>query len=141
MAKKDFTKTREPIEFMIDPDTFTAYESIPADDLVDCALRLQEMVGKDAKAQYLAYREVLELTLEPVSYQRFCSRLSSKVNGIDLDQLDAVTSWLFEQYGLRPTQPSENSSDGLSSQASGTSSTASTPALESISASSPSTGS
>jgi hypothetical protein len=141
MAKKDFSKAREPIEFTIDPDTFTAYDTIPADDLIDAAVKLQELAGADTKAQYGAYRELLELTLEPVSYQRFVARLSSKTNGIDLQQLDDVSGWLFEQYGLRPTPPSGNSSDGPPAPGSGTSSTGSTPPLELISVSSPSTAS
>lgn len=60
---------------------------------------------------------------------------------IELDQLPVILEWLMGEYGMRPTQSSEDSSDGQSSPASGTSSTENISDVELISAGSPSTGS
>lgn len=133
MATKDFTKQRDEITFVIAPDTFHAWPAMAADVLINYAARLQNMVSGSAADQFGVYKDVLSEVLQPESYARFVERMGDKANPVDLEQLDAVTSWLFEQYGLRPTQPSGPSSTGPSDPAPGTGSTASTPVEVSIS--------
>lgn len=129
MAKKDFTKKRVPIEFTIDDDTFYAHTGIPAETLIEYAAKFETLdVEKATVLEKLAtYHDALELCLQPASFLRFVARLRDVENPIDGEQLDDVTTWLFEQYGLRPTQPSGSSSDGPSSLGTGTTSTESIP--------------
>lgn len=133
MATKDFTKQRDAISFDIAPDTFHAVTAMPADVLVKFASRLADPASLPIDEQFQLYKDVLEELLLPDSFARFVQRMGDKANPIDTEQLDAVTTWLFEQYGMRPTQPSSPSPDGPPSPEPGTGSTESTPVEVSIS--------
>jgi hypothetical protein len=128
MAKtRDFTRKREKITFTIDDDTFYAHAGIPAETLIEYGAKFESVDMEKATIleKMATYRDALELCLEPTSFQRFVSRLRDTENPIDGDQLDEVTTWLFEQYGMRPTVPSEVSSGGPSDQEPGIDSTGS----------------
>ena len=133
MATKDFTKPREEITFTIAPDTFRAYPAIAADVLISYVGKMADYADRSAADQMNVYKDVLKDLLEPDSYARFVARMADRENPIDPGQLDDVTSWLFEQYGMRPTQPSSPSPVGLPSPEPGTGSTANTPVEVSIS--------
>jgi hypothetical protein len=83
---------------------------------------------------FQALTSALELVLLEDSYELLRRRLKDKQNPVDLDQLAEIVLWLLDAYGLRPTQPSSDSSDGSPSPASGTPSTESTPPEDAISA-------
>jgi hypothetical protein len=143
MAKKDFSKAREPISFEIDGESFEAAEAIPADVLAEGVTILNSIDPETATAkdQIGALKGFMEMCLFPESYERFVYRMGNKANPIDLDQVDQIGTWLVEQYGMRPTQPSSASTDGSPSLGSGTTSTESTPERVLISGASPSIGS
>lgn len=140
---KDFTKQRKPLQFRIDDDVFDAASSIPADVLISFAegftsmdptqMPMAEAIG--------ALRRVIEIVLQPASLKRFKERMKDPHNPIDMEQLDEIVQWLFEEYGMRPTTESSTSSGGDSALASGTPSTEITQGAVSISAASPSTSS
>lgn len=52
---------------------------------------------------------------------------------VELEQITEILDWVMAEYGLRPTKPSEGSSDGQSSPESGTNSTELTSDAESTS--------
>jgi hypothetical protein len=133
MATKDFTKKREEISFTIGDDTFLAYPALAAQTLLDYAESLKGQNTEDATVLVAVYQKVLADLLQPESYERFLARMADKMDPIDPAQLESIVSWLFEEFGLRPTQPSETSSGGPSSPALGTGSTESTPVEVSIS--------
>jgi hypothetical protein len=127
MAKKDFSKARDTVEFTIDDDTFHAHPGIPAETLIEYGAKFgdRDMTKAPIGEQMAVYRDALELCLEPESFRLFVARLKDPQRPIDAGQLDEVTTWLFEQYGLRPTVPSVDSSDGPSDQEPGIDSTGS----------------
>lgn len=141
MARKDFTKTRDAVAFTIDADTFHAVPAIPAGIMIDAAAKMDSIDNATVAEQCAALTDILQMCLDEPSYERFTERMNDKANPIDTVQLMDVVMWLFEEYGLRPTTPSEPSSDGPSDPASGTTSTDAPPSVELISASSPSIGS
>lgn len=136
---KDFSKKRNDIVFRVDDDVFQAARGVPAEVLLDFAT---EFSGMDTSAtvdqQLKAFRSMLEVVLLPESLERFTARMRDRANPIEIDQVEDIVTWLMEQYGLRPTEPSSSSPAGLSSPAPGTTSTVSTPGAVSISAASPS---
>lgn len=139
---RDFTRAPKVIEFQIDDDVFRCHPRLPAQVLIDFALKADKMGDSPTGEQGIqAMTDVLQATLIPEHYARFSARMKDAEHPIDLEQVNEIVPWVMEEYGLRPTEPSGDSSDGPSSLASGTSSTASTPAVGSISASSPSIGS
>lgn len=140
---KDFSKARKQLVFRIDEDVFEAVSAIPAEVMIQFAERFTsaDPSAMAPKEQVGVFREMLETVLLPESMAVMRKRMADPRNPVDMAQLDEVITWLFEEYGLRPTQESSSSSDGGSPPGPGTISTGSTPDEVSISAASPLTSS
>ncbi len=141
-AARDFSRPRPPLDFTIDGDTFHAARVLPGDVFAEF-VTLYNSTGdtETYQQQHDMLKQALQLALLDESWQRFAARLADKANPIDDDQMSDVVLWLLEEYGMRPTQPSPDSSDGHASPESGTSSTESTPPEESTSVTSQPTAS
>ena len=137
---RDFTIARKNIKFRIDADIFEAVPDIPAQVLLDFATQM-EGAGDSPEHAVAAMTQVIGLVLTPPSAELFIARMSDASNPISVQQLQDIMPWLMEQHGMRPTEPSSDSSTGQPSPASGTSSTANAPAPESTPAPSPQTAS
>jgi hypothetical protein len=137
---RDFTAARKSIRFRIDSDIFDAVPDIPAQVLLDFALEM-EHAGESPQQAIQAMTRVVGILLTRPSAELFLARMSDPDNPISAEQLQHIMPWLMEQYGMRPTEPSSDSPDGLPSPASGMSSTANAPAPGSISEPSPQTAS
>jgi hypothetical protein len=136
---RDFSKKRRDISFRVDDDLFHAARGVPAEVLLDFATEFSSMETSATVDQQLkAFRSMLEVVLLPESLKRFSERMRDRENPIEIDQVEDIVTWLMEQYGLRPTEPSSVSPDGPSDPGPGTTSMVSTPAEVSISAASPS---
>lgn len=138
---KDFSKARKKLQFRIDDDVFEASSAIPAEVMISFAERFTSADPSKltVKEQVGIFRDVLGMVLLPESMTQMRKRMADTENPVDIEQLDQVIQWLFEEYGMRPTQESSNSSIGDSPPVPGITSTESSPELVSISASSPST--
>jgi hypothetical protein len=130
---KDFTRARKRIQFKIDDDIFDAYPALPALILMEFSARAEAVNSDDNEVAKEELIKMFELILQPESLKVFIERMRNYEKPIDNRQVNDVIPWLLEQYGLRPTTPSENSSDGQPNQDSGTNSTASTPDVASTS--------
>lgn len=140
MTMRDFTRERKKIEFQVDDDVFTAKSPIPAQTLIDFAAKFTSLGQASTVAEQLeAFNGVLELVLMPASLEVFRRRMSDPDEPIAIDQVEEIITWLFEEYGLRPTELPSDSSDGQASLESGTDSTENTQDVVSISLDSPST--
>lgn len=140
---KDFSKPRKRLQFRIDDDIFEAVAAIPADVMIQFAERfaVADPTQISIKDQVGVFRDMLDVVLLPESMAVMRKRMADPKNPVDMDQLDEVITWLFEEYGLRPTQESDSSSSGGSPPVPGITSTVSTPDVALISAASPSIGS
>lgn len=140
---KDFSKKRKRLQFTVDDDTFEAAAAIPAEVMIQFAERVStsDPSAMSPKEQVGIFREMLETVLLPESMAVMRKRMADPRNPVDMEQLDSIITWLFEEYGMRPTQESSNSSVGDSAPEPGTTSTVPTPEMVSISAASPSTAS
>lgn len=140
---KDFSKARKRLVFRIDEDVFEAAAAIPAEVMIQFAERFTsaDPTSMSPKEQVGIFREMLEIVLLPESMAVMRKRMADPRNPVDMGQLDEIITWLFEEYGLRPTQESSSSSGGVSPPGPGTTLTGSTPGEVSISAASPLTSS
>jgi hypothetical protein len=140
---RDFSKKRKQLVFRVDEDIFEAAAAIPAEVMIQFAERITtaDPSKMTPKEQVSIFRDMLEMVLLPESMSLMRKRMADARNPVDMQQLDEIIQWLFEEYGMRPTQDPSSSSSGDSLLGSGTTSTAVTPDVVSISASSPSTGS
>lgn len=140
---KDFTKKRKPLQFRIDDDVFSAVATIPADVMIEFAESMSSANPADMSPSEMvgALRRVIEMVLHPDSLTLFRKRMGDPQNPIDMEQLDSIVTWLFEEYGMRPTTESSSSLAGGSPVVPGTTSMVSLPGVESISAASPQTAS
>lgn len=141
-AAKDFSRQRKRLDFTIDDDTFDAAPALPGDVFVEFVGLYNSTGDVDGlKEQHDLLKQALELVLLDESWQRFAARLKDKARPIEDDQMSDVVIWLLEEYGMRPTVPSQPSPDGPSSPEPGTSSTENTQPEESTSAPSTQTAS
>lgn len=142
LIMRDFTRERKKIEFKIDDDVFTAKSPIPAQTLIDFAKQFTSLsTASTVEDQLSAFNGVLELVLMPASLERLKVRMSDPDEPVAIEQIEEIITWLFEEYGMRPTEPPSDSSDGPASPGPGTNSTENTQDVVSISLDSPSTGS
>lgn len=127
MVTKDFTRKRKKLEFTIDDDVFEAKHPIPAQVLLDFAKKFGSMSESSPMDEQLeAFKDVLALVLKPDSLKIFTARMADVDNPIEVAQIEEIIEWLFEEYGMRPTELSDPSLPGSDSQDAGTSSTDST---------------
>lgn len=120
----DFTRRRDTIKFRVDDDVFEAPPDIAAElalRFVDDAGRLDDDAATHAE-QVAVIHNMFRMILTPDSAERFIARLSDSTNPIGVDTFQRVTSWLLEQYGLRPTEPGSDSSSGSDNPDTGTNS-------------------
>lgn len=123
-AARDFSRLRNRLTFTIDDELFEAAPVLPGDIYAEFVTRYNGTADTETyQQQHDLLKSALELALMPESYDRFAARLKDKGNPVEDDQMADVIIWLLEAYGLRPTEPSQPSSDGLPSPESGTSST------------------
>jgi hypothetical protein len=121
---KDFTLKRDPIRFRIADQNFDAVPSLNAGLLQRVAGVVNDFTGDELDLSTIGEKiagliEMCEAILEPESAERF------KVIAPRLDlqeQIVPLLVWLLEAYGLRPTQPSSDSSTSLPIENDGTTS-------------------
>jgi len=125
---KDFSSTRRSLKFRVDDDVFEAAPDIPAELALDYADYAEQLAseGVSGAKQKEVIHALLRMVLFPESADRFIARLSDRRNPIGQAKIGQITTWLFEEYGLRPTEPDSASSTGSEITVDGTSSTAST---------------
>lgn len=131
---RDFTRERKKIEFQVDSDLFQAKSPIPAQTLVDFAKKFVSLgTASTIEEQLAAFDAVLELVLMPDSLKTFRARMNDALEPVSIEQVEEIITWLFEEYGMRPTELPSDSSDGPASPGSGTNSTENTQDVVSIS--------
>jgi hypothetical protein len=120
---KDFSRKRERLVFRIDDDIFEAATALPGKTLARFAARFADIEHTPIDKQLDAFADALGMVLLAESNALFQKRLDDLENPIELEQASDVIQWLLEKYGLRPTEPSSDSSTGPASPEPGTSST------------------
>jgi hypothetical protein len=138
---KRFTTRREPVMFQIDDDTFLCVREIPAGGLIDLLKLQQELSGTTDRVRQLdVIVQLMQEMLVPDAFAKFELRLRDRDNPIGLRLLVDVMKWLLGEYGLRPTQSPDSSTD-TSQETAGTGSTDGPPPEESTPETSPGTDS
>jgi hypothetical protein len=131
---KDFTRQPRVIEFKIDDDVFRCHPRLPAQTLIDFTLEVEKL-GEEMTSEQGIQTMIgtLKMVLIDSSYKRFHDRMSDVDYPIELPQANEIIQWIMGEYGMRPTESPEASSNGQPAQASGTNSTEPTPDVASIS--------
>jgi hypothetical protein len=126
---KDFSFSIEPKRFRINDDIFEATPEMPLTIAVTAAKIASS--GALQKGDMEPVLEFFDEILLEESAARFRQRMTEdKKQPIGMRHINAIIPWLLEEYGLRPTAPSSDSSD--SQDGTGMSSTAGALSDESI---------
>lgn len=108
---RDFSLSPEPVTFRIEPDTFECVAEIPLDSLAEMANLASG--SEDRGAQLRRIYDFFDGIMTPTSAAVFRERgQKGNPNPIGMRHITALLPWLMEVYGLRPTQPSDESSTG-----------------------------
>lgn len=127
---KDFTKPKKRVEFRIDEDLFEAPRVLPIPVMQELASTADRLKGNLSNAEQLQMViSIFDTILPDAAAARLRERISSKEEPVDLEQIMDIMLWLLEVYGLRPTQPSADSSAGQPAVTSGTPSAAGAPSV------------
>jgi hypothetical protein len=118
----DFTEYVH-VKFRIDNDVFNGVSNIPAMSLIEFATMFDGMSENDLISDPKAFDRMFHLVLEDESANRFFFRMGDKKEPISMTQVMRIMPWIMEKYGMRPTEPSSNSSDGSANPDDGMSST------------------
>jgi hypothetical protein len=122
----DFTLPVKRIRFKIDSDIFEAHAALGL-PMMQALIKVTKTLGDLGKdGDYSPIIDVFNELLTAESAPRFAQRITGKgADAIDVRrQLIPILYHLLEKYGIRPTQPSSDSSIGLPSGTGGTTSTA-----------------
>lgn len=110
----------QPLRFRIDADTFEAAAKVPVGHLTQAINLRGNITGGDLEPVL----RFLDAVLYPHSAQIVRARAVDVANPIDHTDLLNVLNHLIERWGMRPTEPSPNSSTPSGDGTSGTSSPA-----------------
>jgi len=114
---KSFTSSQGPNhQFDIDGEVFNCATELPA----GAAKLLAQMANTDNVSRMLLIGDFLDMVLLPDDAARFAVRLKDPVHPISLDLYGSIIEWMLEEYGMRPTPPSNSSvssptNDGMNS--------------------------
>ena len=122
---RDFSRQSKQIKFTVGEQE---YEAVPALGLglaVEMSNIGKTFAGGEGLERVEALWEFFGGILQGDGADRLKQQAHSKIDPLDIKQLMDIMNWLLEVYGLRPTQPSNDSSTGSSDD--GKSSTAGAP--------------
>jgi hypothetical protein len=125
----DFSSPRKSLPFRVDGDMFEAAPDVAAElaiEFMDLSAKLDDEETASVQDQIAVLHAMFKMVLFPDSADRFIARLRDTTKPIGYAKVNRIVKWLFEAYGLRPTEPAESSSTGSESQVAGKSLTAST---------------
>lgn len=119
---KDFSKKRKPVYFILDGVTeegerFDCYPALALPSLQEIALIAGNMTAENATE---SFAEFFKVVLQPGDALRMEDKLRDRFNPLDVEQANDIMQWLMGVYGLRPTQPSSDSSAGSPTDDAGT---------------------
>lgn len=124
----DFSSPRKSLPFKVDDDLFEAAPDVAAElaiEFMDLSSKIDE-TSSTTEDQIAVLHAMFRMVLFPESAERFIARLRDTQKPIGYEKVNRIVKWLFESYGLRPTEPDAPSSSGSESQDAGKSLTAST---------------
>lgn len=120
---KDFTSSSKEIKFKVDDDVFECIKAIPAKSILEFSGLIDSLQQNDMGRAGELFDKLFTLVLKEESAKKFLARLEDKDNPITVNQIKDIIKYVLEEYSLRPTNPSENSSDGSPNPESGMNST------------------
>lgn len=106
---RDFTKKRAPLFFMLDEERFDCAPSVPVESLQEIA---QQIKGVSADNAADALKIFFQTVMDAATHSRIVARMSNKVQPLDMEQALEIMEWLMEEYGMRPTKSSPDTSTG-----------------------------
>jgi hypothetical protein len=117
---RDFTRHKD-VKFRVDDDVFVGVTGIPALNLMKFGVLFDGLSERDIMNNPQAFTQMIDLILTDASAARFNARMEDKNNPIAIEQVMDILPWVMEQYGMRPTRPSPESSAGSVNPVDGTS--------------------
>jgi len=105
---RDFSMSIEPKKFRVNDDIFEAAPQLPL-SLLGMVPKFKSIAAEPEKSRDTLLEFFDEILLDG-SAAKFRERVLSKTAPIGMPQMMNVITWLLEEYGLRPTEPSSDSS-------------------------------
>jgi hypothetical protein len=117
---KDFTRKRRPVYFMLGDEKFDCAPALPV-ETTQMIVRIAKSITDENALGSL--NEFFAEVLLGDGAERIRAAMADKTEPLETTQATEILYWLLEVYGLRPTQPSSDSSSGSETGGAGTPST------------------
>lgn len=114
---RDFTKKRKPVQFAYSGVVYRCYPGLAPESLQEL---LQYAEGVDASNALTSLDSFFGLVMNADNAALIRAKLRDREDPLELDTAADIMMWVLEQYGLRPTQSSPDSSNGSPTGADGT---------------------
>lgn len=108
-ARRERLRERDPLQFVLQGDTYTCVPVVPVGDALDLA----DAPDVDAGAAFMvAICAFVDKILVDDDRPKFAAAIRRRDDPVDPMTLLEIVEWLSEEYVARPTSPSDASSDG-----------------------------
>ncbi len=105
---RDFSMSIDPKKFRVNDDIFEAAPQLPL-SLLSMVPKFKSIAMEPEKSRDTLLEFFDEILMDG-SAAKFRERVFSKTAPIGMPQMMNIITWLLEEYGLRPTEPSSDSS-------------------------------
>jgi hypothetical protein len=111
---KDFSRQSKQIKFTVGAQEYDAVPALGLGLAVEMSNIGKTFAGGEGLERVDTLWEFFGGILQDDGADRLKKQAYSKIDPLDIRQLMNIMNWLLEVYGLRPTQPSNDSSTGSS---------------------------
>lgn len=114
---KDFSKKRKVVQFQLDGELYVCYPALAIPTLQEVT-KISADFSVDTAIEALS--AFFHLVMPAEAAGRLSAKLSNKESPLEIDQAADIMQWLVEEYGMRPTKSSSESSTGSPTDGDGT---------------------
>ncbi len=120
---KDFSRKREPIEFMLNGVKLKAKTALGLTSM-QRVIALKDRLGAVTEDKLSVFEDIFSILLHKDYVNTLATLLADEDDDpVDISQLNDIMVYVMERQGLRPTQPSGKSSGSSGDEELGTPST------------------
>lgn len=106
---KDFTKKKKVVQFAFDGEVYRCYPGLAPEGLQDLVRFADDITAENAMKSLHGFFDVV---MNEENARKIQAKLRDKESPLEIDVATDMMLWILEQFGLRPTQSSPDSSTG-----------------------------
>ena len=106
---KDFTKKKKVVQFVFDGEVYRCYPGLAPEGLQELIKYADDITPQNALASLDGF---FGIVMNEENARKIQLKLRDKESPLEIDVATDMMLWILEEFGLRPTQSSPDSSTG-----------------------------